>query len=466
MAIFEGAGVALVTPFKENGTVNYEVLESLIEEQIAAGTDCIVAMGTTGESATTSEEEHIQVIRFVCEVVNGRIPVVAGTGSNCTQTAVELSVEAEEAGADGVLLVSPYYNKATQNGLKAHFAKIANSIKIPAILYNVPSRTGVNIAPETIVDLCRHVENIVGVKEASGNFSAAAKILQLSGGYVDVYSGNDDQVVPMLALGGKGVISVLSNVAPKQTHDMCAEFFKGNIEASRRIQLKAMPLIEALFSEVNPIPVKAALNLMGKNVGEPRLPLTVMEPQHQALKAAPGSIKESNAGFRYPVIKYEEKNMIRAIMNGCHGVMGHVITDIISKDDAIEIVAGVDMNTENYVGNIEPGKSGNVDTMINGIAPTADDGKVKLSITYEDENGKVSTVEKEIQLMVNEDQSMDESNVDDTWNSDDVQPEPSTTDKLKHLAIPVGIVGVVLAAVILVVIRRKKKKAGMDDEIL
>ena len=255
MAIFEGAGVALVTPFKENGTVNYEVLESLIEEQIAAGTDCIVAMGTTGESATTSEEEHIQVIRFVCEVVNGRIPVVAGTGSN--------------------------YNKATQNGLKAHFTKIANSIKIPAILYNVPSRTGVNIAPETIVDLCRHVENIVGVKEASGNFSAAAKILQLSGGYVDVYSGNDDQVVPMLALGGKGVISVLSNVAPKQTHDMCAEFFKGNIEASRRIQLKAMPLIEALFSEVNPIPVKAALNLMGKNVGEPRLPLTVMEPQHQ-----------------------------------------------------------------------------------------------------------------------------------------------------------------------------------------
>ena len=173
MAIFEGAGVALVTPFKENGTVNYEVLESLIEEQIAGGTDCIVAMGTTGESATTSEEEHIQVIRFVCEVVNGRIPVVAGTGSNCTQTAVELSVEAEEAGADGVLLVSPYYNKATQNGLKAHFTKIANSIKIPAILYNVPSRTGVNIAPETIVDLCRHVENIVGVKEASGNFSAA-----------------------------------------------------------------------------------------------------------------------------------------------------------------------------------------------------------------------------------------------------------------------------------------------------
>ena len=185
MAIFEGAGVALVTPFKENGTVNYEVLESLIEEQIAAGTDCIVAMGTTGESATTSEEEHIQVIRFVCEVVNGRIPVVAGTGSNCTQTAVELSVEAEEAGAGGVLLVSPYYNKATQNGLKAHFTKIANSIKIPAILYNVPSRTGVNIAPETIVDLCRHVENIVGVKEASGNFSAAAKILQLSGGYVE-----------------------------------------------------------------------------------------------------------------------------------------------------------------------------------------------------------------------------------------------------------------------------------------
>ena len=281
MAIFEGAGVALVTPFKENGSVNYEVLESLIEEQIAGGTDCIVAMGTTGESATTSEEEHIQVIRFVCEVVNGRIPVVAGTGSNCTQTAVELSVEAEEAGADGVLLVSPYYNKATQNGLKAHFTKIANSIKIPAILYNVPSRTGVNITPETIVALCKEYENIVGVKEASGNFSAIAQIASLSGGTVDIYSGNDDQTVPMMALGAKGVISVLSNVAPRQVHDMCAAFKAGDVAKARQMQIDAIPLIEALFCEVNPIPVKEAMNMMGEGVGPFRKPLVDMEPANR-----------------------------------------------------------------------------------------------------------------------------------------------------------------------------------------
>ena len=281
MAIFEGAGVALVTPFKENGSVNYEVLESLIEEQIAGGTDCIVAMGTTGESATTSEEEHIQVIRFVCEVVNGRIPVVAGTGSNCTQTAVELSVEAEEAGADGVLLVSPYYNKATQNGLKAHFTKIANSIKIPAILYNVPSRTGVNITPETIVALCKEYENIVGVKEASGNFSAIAQIASLSGGTVDIYSGNDDQPVPMMALGAKGVISVLSNVAPRQVHDMCAAFKAGDVAKARQMQIDAIPLIEALFCEVNPIPVKEAMNMMGEEVGPFRKPLVDMEPANR-----------------------------------------------------------------------------------------------------------------------------------------------------------------------------------------
>lgn len=246
MAIFEGAGVALATPFKENGEINYEKLEELLEEQIAGHTDAIIAMGTTGESATTSEEEHLDVIRFTCQVVAGRIPVIAGTGSNCTQTAIDLSVEAEEAGADGVLLVSPYYNKATQNGLKAHFTAIARSIKIPAILYNVPSRTGVNINPETIVDLCKNVENIVGVKEASGNFSAVAQIMNMSGGYVDVYSGNDDQIVPMLSLGGKGVISVLSNIAPKETHDICEKFFKGDIEGSRRLQLKALPLINAL----------------------------------------------------------------------------------------------------------------------------------------------------------------------------------------------------------------------------
>ena len=282
MAIFEGAGVALVTPFKENGAVNYEVLESLIEEQIAGGTDCIVAMGTTGESATTSEEEHIQVIRFVCEVVNGRIPVVAGTGSNCTQTAVELSVEAEEAGADGVLLVSPYYNKATQNGLKAHFTKIANSIKIPAILYNVPSRTGCNIQPATAAYLAKNVKNIVGIKEATGDLSQIAKMMSLADGQLELYSGNDDQVLPILSLGGLGVISVLSNVAPKETHDMVMKFLEGDTKGAAEIQLKAIPLIHALFSEVNPIPVKAALNLMGKEVGPLRMPLSEMEDANKA----------------------------------------------------------------------------------------------------------------------------------------------------------------------------------------
>ena len=285
MAIFEGAGVALVTPFKENGTVNYEVLESLIEEQIAAGTDCIVAMGTTGESATTSEEEHIQVIRFVCEVVNGRIPVVAGTGSNCTQTAVELSVEAEEAGADGVLLVSPYYNKATQNGLKAHFTKIANSIKIPAILYNVPSRTGCNIQPATAAYLAKNVKNIVGIKEATGDLSQIAKMMSLADGQLELYSGNDDQVLPILSLGGLGVISVLSNVAPKFTHDMVMKYFDGDIKGATEDQLKALPLINALFSEVNPIPVKTAMNLMGMNVGPLRMPLCEMEEDTKAALA-------------------------------------------------------------------------------------------------------------------------------------------------------------------------------------
>ena len=281
MAIFKGAGVAIATPMKENLEVNYDKLDEMLEEQIAGGTDAIVICGTTGESATMTEEEHAATIRFAIERVNHRIPVIAGTGSNCTRTAIQLSKEAQEDGADGILLVTPYYNKATQNGLIAHYTAICNEVNIPAILYNVPSRTGCGLQPQTVATLVKDVENIVGIKEASGNISTVAQIMHLCDGNVDLYSGNDDQVVPLLALGGIGVISVLSNVAPKQTHDMCAEFFKGNIEASRRIQLKAMPLIEALFSEVNPIPVKAALNLMGKNVGEPRLPLTVMEPQHQ-----------------------------------------------------------------------------------------------------------------------------------------------------------------------------------------
>ena len=287
MAVFEGAGVALITPFKENGEVNYEKLEELVEEQIAGGTDAIIACGTTGEASTMSHEEHLDVIRFVCEKVKGRLPVVAGTGSNCTETAVYLSEEAEKLGADAVLQVSPYYNKATQKGLYKHFAAVAEAIRIPVILYNIPGRTGVNTAAGTIADLCKNVDNIVGVKEASGNFSAIAQLMNLTDGTIDLYSGNDDQIVPILSLGGKGVISVLSNIAPQQTHDICAAFFAGNAMESARLQLAAIPLIEALFCEVNPIPVKAAMNMMGKGAGPLRLPLTEMEPQNQArLRAA------------------------------------------------------------------------------------------------------------------------------------------------------------------------------------
>lgn len=287
MAIFEGAGVALVTPFKANGDVNYDKLEEILEEQIAGGTDAIVICGTTGEASTMSPEEHLSVIKYGCEVVKGRIPVVAGTGSNCTREAVYMSQKAEEAGADGVLLVTPYYNKATQNGLIAHFTTIAEAIKIPALLYHIPGRTGVTMKPETIVSLCKKVPNIVGVKEASGNFSSIATMMNMADGCIDVYSGNDDQIVPLLSMGGKGVISVLSNVAPKQTHDICQKFFDGDVKGSLQMQLDAIPLISALFSEVNPIPVKAAMNMMGKEVGPLRLPLTEMEDAHkEVLKQA------------------------------------------------------------------------------------------------------------------------------------------------------------------------------------
>lgn len=287
MAIFEGAGVALVTPFKANGDVNYDKLEEILEEQIAGGTDAIVICGTTGEASTMSPEENLSVIKYGCEVVKGRIPVVAGTGSNCTREAVYMSQKAEEAGADGVLLVTPYYNKATQNGLIAHFTTIAEAIKIPALLYHIPGRTGVTMKPETIVSLCKNVPNIVGVKEASGNFSSIATMMNMADGCIDVYSGNDDQIVPLLSMGGKGVISVLSNVAPKQTHDICQKFFDGDVKGSLQMQLDAIPLISALFSEVNPIPVKAAMNMMGKEVGPLRLPLTEMEDAHkEVLKQA------------------------------------------------------------------------------------------------------------------------------------------------------------------------------------
>ncbi|HIT64332.1 MAG TPA: 4-hydroxy-tetrahydrodipicolinate synthase [Candidatus Ventrimonas merdavium] len=281
MAIFEGAGVALITPFLENGDVDFDKLAELVEEQIAGGTDAIIVCGTTGEASTMTHEEDEQVIAFVCEKVAHRIPVIAGTGSNCTREAVAKSIAAEKAGADGLLLVTPYYNKATQKGLIRHFTEIAGCVKIPVILYNIPGRTGVAMSPSTIVTLCKEVPNIVGVKEASGNISAVAELMHLADGCVDLYSGNDDQIVPILSLGGKGVISVLSNVAPRQTHEICEAFFQGDVKESCRKQLEALPLIQALFCEVNPIPVKAAMNLMGKNVGPLRMPLTEMEPQNQ-----------------------------------------------------------------------------------------------------------------------------------------------------------------------------------------
>lgn len=282
MAVFKGAGVAIVTPMKENGEVNYESFAELIEFQIAGGTDAIIVCGTTGESSTLSHEEHLDVIRYCAEKVNHRVPVIAGTGSNSTETAVYLSTEAEKYGVDGLLLVSPYYNKATQNGLYTHFKTIAESVKIPVILYNVPSRTGCNILPETVIRLCRDVENIVGVKEASGNISQIARLAAKARGSVDIYSGNDDQIVPILSLGGLGVISVLSNVAPKETHEICAKYFAGDVKGSMELQLKAMDLCDALFCEVNPIPVKKALNLMGRAAGSLRLPLTEMEEANAA----------------------------------------------------------------------------------------------------------------------------------------------------------------------------------------
>ena len=287
MAIFTGAGVAIVTPFHEDGSVNYEAFEKQIELQIAGGTDAIIVCGTTGESSTLTHEEHLEVIRFCIEKVNKRIPVVAGTGSNCTQTAIYLSQEAEKAGADGLLLVTPYYNKCTQKGLYEHFKMVAESVNIPIILYNIPGRTGgVLIQPETVVSLCRDVKNIVGVKDATGNISGVAKVLQLANGDVDLYSGNDDQIVPILSLGGKGVISVLSNVAPKQTHDICQLYFDGKVKESAQLQLKALPVIDGLFCEVNPIPVKKAMNLMGLNAGPLRRPLTELEDEHAEKLAA------------------------------------------------------------------------------------------------------------------------------------------------------------------------------------
>ena len=281
MSIFTGAGVALATPMKENGEINYEVLGDLIEDQIRNHTDAIIVCGTSGEAPTLEDDEHLEAIRFTVDKTAGRIPVIAGTGSNNTAHAVMMSKEAQKLGADGCLLVAPYYNKATQNGLVKHFAAIAGAIDIPCILYNVPSRTGSNILPETAVRMAKEVENIVAIKEASGNISQVGKLAALAEGILDIYSGNDDQIVPICSLGGIGVISVLSNVAPRETHDMVAYCLENRYDEARRLQHKAHDLVDALFCEVNPIPVKAALQMQGFAVGAPRLPLTEMEPAHK-----------------------------------------------------------------------------------------------------------------------------------------------------------------------------------------
>ncbi len=283
MAIFKGAGVALITPFNEDETVNYYMLGELIERQIAGRTDAIIVCGTTGEPATMTEDEKLAVIKYAVEKTAGRIPVIAGTGGNATRVVIDFSKKAEALGVDGLLVVTPFYNKATQNGLYAHYKEVAKSVSLPIIMYNVPSRTGCNIAPETAVRLARDCENIVGIKEASGNISQVAKLAKQAGGILDIYSGNDDQVIPILSLGGIGVISVLSNVAPKAAHDMVMEYLEGDRKKAAALQLDYLDLINALFCEVNPIPVKGAMNLMGYNVGKLRLPLTEIEDVHREL---------------------------------------------------------------------------------------------------------------------------------------------------------------------------------------
>ena len=279
MSIFTGAGTALVTPMNADGSVNFAKMKELIEFQIANSIDALIICGTTGEASTMSDEVQVECVRFAKEVAAGRCPIIAGAGSNDTTHCIELAQACEKAGADGVLLVTPYYNKATQKGLIMHYTAIANAINIPIILYNVPGRTGCNLAPKTVAELAK-VKNIVAVKEASGNLSQVAEIAALCGPDFDIYSGNDDQILPVLSLGGKGVISVLSNVAPKETHDMVMNYLNGDTKSATKLQLDAIELINALFCEVNPIPVKAALNLMGYEVGSCKLPLCDMEPKN------------------------------------------------------------------------------------------------------------------------------------------------------------------------------------------
>ena len=281
MAIFTGAGVAIVTPFKEDESIDYDRLDELIDFHCENGTDSIVICGTSGEAATMTEREHMECVKFTVERTKGRIPVIAGTGSNCTKTAMELSKEAAGYGVDGVLVVTPYYNKATQKGMISHFTQVADAAKVPVVLYNIPGRTGCKMEAETVAYLVNNVDNIVAIKEASGDFSNIVKMMELTDGKLDLYSGNDDQVLPILSLGGLGVISVLSNVAPKNTHDMVMKFMEGDLAGAARLQLEAVPLINALFCEVNPIPVKTALNLMGWKVGPTRMPLCEMEPENE-----------------------------------------------------------------------------------------------------------------------------------------------------------------------------------------
>ncbi|WP_277256020.1 4-hydroxy-tetrahydrodipicolinate synthase [Negativibacillus massiliensis] len=293
--IFTGAGVAIVTPMNPDESINFDRLGQIIDNQIENGTDAIVICGTTGESATMTDQEHVDCIEYAVKRVNGRVPVVAGAGSNHTSYAVWMSKEAKRVGADALLHVTPYYNKTSQTGLIRHFNAVADATDLPIILYNVPSRTGVNITPATYRELAKH-PNIVAAKEASGNISQIAQIAQACGDELDLYSGNDDQIVPLLSLGAKGVISVLSNIMPRETHDICRLFFEGKIAESRALQLKLLPLINALFSDVNPIPVKEAMNMMGWECGECRLPLVSMQPQAKehlrVLMQEQGLIKE------------------------------------------------------------------------------------------------------------------------------------------------------------------------------
>ncbi len=283
MAIFKGAGVAIATPMNADQSVNYDAFADLIDFQIDNGTDAIIVCGTTGESATMTEEEHVKVSKFCIEHVKGRVPVVAGAGSNWTQTAVDLSKDIAAAGADGLLSVTPYYNKCTQSGLVQHYCKISEAVpNTPIIMYNVPSRTGVNILPETAAKVVKEAVNVVGIKEASGDIGQIVKLMAVTDGNIDLYSGNDDQVVPLLAMGGIGVISVLSNVAPGQVHDMCYKFFEGDVKGAAKMQAEASELVDALFCEVNPIPVKKALELIGIPAGPLRLPLTEISEAHAA----------------------------------------------------------------------------------------------------------------------------------------------------------------------------------------